>query len=105
MFAMIWITHLKNIHRSIAADHVDESASGIEIHISRITHDRQFGDDLSGICIENHQPSRQTAADEKSSDKQALSENIYGEMIDTPLDTRQRDLLFQVKRRRILRIH
>jgi hypothetical protein len=51
MLAMIWITHLKNIHRSIAADHIDESASGIEIHIIRITHDRQFGDDLSGIRI------------------------------------------------------
>src|SRR6516165_443514 len=66
MFVMIWITHLKNIYRSIAADHVDKSASGIEIHIIRITHDRQFGDDLSGIRIENHEPSRQTAADEKS---------------------------------------
>ena len=66
MFVMIWISHLKNIYRSIAADHVDESASEIEIHIIRITRDWQFCDDLSGISIGNHEPRRQTAADKKS---------------------------------------
>jgi len=48
MLVMIWITHPKNVHCTLAADYVDESVSGVEI---RITHDRQFGDDLSGIRI------------------------------------------------------
>src|SRR6516225_10378218 len=63
---MIWITHSKNVHCTLAADYVDESVSGIEIHVIGISHDRHFGDDLSGIRIENHEPSRQTAANEKS---------------------------------------
>jgi hypothetical protein len=59
---MVRIPQSKNIYKSFSPDHVDHPVGCIQKDLIRISNDRQFANDLSGICIEDHQPSRHTAA-------------------------------------------